>query len=73
MARRANSDQALPTVWQCPDERQWLCPLAGKRHGWLRIKKARQSRANNQGPRKNSVLWISLSTDDFFHRGHIAP
>ena len=27
---------ALPTVWQCPDERQWLCPLAGMRQGWWR-------------------------------------
>lgn len=46
----------------------------GERHGWLRIKKSpAKSRANNQGPRKNSVLGINLSTDDFFHRGHIAP
>jgi hypothetical protein len=29
MARRAKAEIALPTVWQCPTERQWLCPLAG--------------------------------------------
>jgi len=25
MARRAKPELALPTVWQCTAERQWLC------------------------------------------------
>jgi hypothetical protein len=32
MARRAKPELALPTVWQCTAERQWLCPLAGWNH-----------------------------------------
>ena len=34
MARRAKPELALPTVWQCAAERQWLCPLAEWRYGW---------------------------------------
>jgi hypothetical protein len=34
LARRVKPEKALPIVWQCPAERQWLCPLAG-RFTWM--------------------------------------
>ncbi len=44
MARRAKPELALPTVWQCTAERQWLWPLAGWSHGEGKKKPAKSGR-----------------------------